>query len=136
MAVSDKARVRTRQYSDIDLDFIPHPTTKDIVLKNNEEAVKRAVRNLILTNKFEKPFHPEVGGNIRALLFENVDIFTALSLQTKIQFQLEAFEPRIDIIHIGVTANLDANGFDVTIEFLIKNLANPVTLELFLDKLR
>jgi len=132
----DKARVRTRKYSDLDLDFIPHPVTKDVSIKTNEEAVKRAVRNLILTNKFERPFQPELGGNVRALLFENVDVFTATALEGRIRNQLEIYEPRVETLNVRVFADLDANGFRVVLEFLIKNLPEPVTLELFLDKLR
>lgn len=132
----DKARVRTRRYSDLDLDFIPHPVTKDVSIKTNEEAVKRAVRNLILTNKFERPFQPELGGNVRALLFENVDVFTATALEGRIRNQLEIYEPRVETLNVRVFADLDANGFRVVLEFLIKNLPEPVTLELFLDKLR
>lgn len=136
MAISNVARVRTRKYSDIDLDFIPHPVTKDLVIKTNEDAVKRAVRNLILTNAYERPFHSEIGGNVRALLFENVDVFTAASLETRIKYQLENFEPRIETLNITVIGNLDTNGFDVKLEFLIKNLPNPVTIDVFLEKLR
>lgn len=132
----DKARARTRKYSDFDLDFIPHPVTKDVSIKTNEEAVKRAVRNLILTNKFERPFQPELGGNVRALLFENVDVFTATALEGRIRNQLEIYEPRVETLNVRVFADLDANGFRVVLEFLIKNLPEPVTLELFLDKLR
>lgn len=132
----DKARARTRKYSDLDLDFIPHPVTKDVSIKTNEEAVKRAVRNLILTNKFERPFQPELGGNVRALLFENVDVFTATALEGRIRNQLEIYEPRVETLNVRVFADLDANGFRVVLEFLIKNLPEPVTLELFLDKLR
>jgi|TARA_B110000467_G_scaffold31927_1_gene28841 phage baseplate assembly protein W len=130
------ARVRTRRYSDLDLDFIPHPVTKDVSVKINEESVKRSVRNLILTNKFERPFHPEIGGNVRALLFENVDIFTATALEGQIRNQLEIYEPRVETLNVRVFANLDANGFRVVLEFLIKNLPEPVTLDLFLEKLR
>ena len=132
----DKARARTRKYSDLDLDFIPHPVTKDVSIKTNEEAVKRAVRNLILANKFERPFQPELGGNVRALLFENVDVFTATALEGRIRNQLEIYEPRVETLNVRVFADLDANGFRVVLEFLIKNLPEPVTLELFLDKLR
>lgn len=130
------ARVKTRRYSDLDLDFIPHPVTKDVSVKINEESVKRSVRNLILTNKFERPFHPEIGGNVRALLFENVDIFTATALEGQIRNQLEIYEPRVETLNVRVFANLDANGFRVVLEFLIKNLPEPVTLDLFLEKLR
>ena len=136
MALSNIARVRTRKYSDIDLDFTPHPVTKDLVVKTNEEAVKRAVRNLILTNAFERPFYSEIGGDVRALLFENVDVFTATRLETRIRFQLQNFEPRVETLNVIVLANLDSNGFDVTLEFLIKNLPNPVTVDIFLEKIR
>ncbi len=136
MALSNTARVRTRKYSDIDLDFTPHPVTKDLVVKTNEEAVKRAVRNLISTNAFERPFHSEIGGDVRALLFENVDEFTASTLETRIEYQIKNFEPRVKILNIIVFADINANGFNVKLEFLIKNLPNPVTVEVFLEKLR
>ena len=134
MAISNVARVRTRKYSDIDLDFIPHPVTKDLVIKTNEDAVKRAVRNLISTNAFERPFHSDIGGDVRALLFENVDIFTASTLETRIRFQLEKYEPRARIANITVRAKEDENAYEVQITYMPDNDVQETNLEVYLER--
>ena len=97
----------TRTWSDLDLDFTMHPVTKDVSIKRNVEAIKRSVRNLIMTNPFERPFHPEIGSGITGLLFDNVAPTTAVVLQSEIRQVLNNFEPRIELIDIGVLGDID-----------------------------
>lgn len=126
----------TRRWYDLDLDFTAHPVTKDIVLKRDVEAVKRSVRNLILTNPHERPFHPEIGSGITGILFENVTPTTAVVLQSEIRQVITNFEPRVRLIDISVLGDIDKNGYYVTIKFQVINIPNPVTIELFLERLR
>ena len=126
----------TRRWSDLDLDFTKHPVTKDVSIKRDVEAIKRSVRNLIMTNPFERPFHPEIGSGITGLLFDNVAPTTAVVLQSEIRQVLNNFEPRIKLIDIGVLGDIDKNGYYVRIKFYPINVPEPVTLEFFLERLR
>ena len=97
----NKSKRATRLYKDLDLDFGRNLVTNDVNKLTDVEAVKRSVRNLINTSHFERPFHPEIGSNVRAMLFEPMTPLTALNLQRKVQEVLINFEPRIlSLIHI------------------------------------
>ena len=126
----------TRKWVDLDLDFNSHPITRDIVVKTDVEAIKRSVRNLVLTDPFERPFHPEIGSGIRGTLFELVSPTTAVVLQSQIRSVLTNFEPRVLLIDIIVRGDIDSNGYHIVIEFQPINTPDPVTIELFLERLR
>lgn len=132
---------RKYDYSDLDLDFIAHPTTKDVVKKKGFDAIKRSVRNLILTNFYDRPFRPGIGSNAQKILFDNINPFTATFLRDAIEEVIINFEPRVKLREdenngIVVNINPDNNGYDVTISFSIINTAAPVTFSLFLERLR
>jgi len=129
-------KTNTRSWSDLDLDFQAHPVTKDIVTKTDVEAVKRSVRNLILTNRYERPFQPEIDGGVTRHLFQLSTPSTKLDIKTAIQVAIANFEPRVQLIDVFVGGDLDRNGFDVTINFRVINVPEPVTIELFLERLR
>ena len=126
----------SRRWSDLDLDFQAHPVTKDIVTKTDVEAVKRSVRNLILTNRYERPFQPQIDGGVTRHLFELSSPMTKSNIQGAVKLAIANFEPRAEVISVFVGGDLDRNGFDVTIEFRVVNHPNPVTIELFLERLR
>ena len=126
----------TRIYKDLDLDFGRNIVTNDVNKLTDVEAVKRSVRNLINTNHFERPFHPEIGGNVRALLFENMTPLTALNLQRKIEEVLSNFEPRAKITQIIADPDMDRNGYRLEIRFYVIGIQNPITVETFLERLR
>ena len=129
-------KTNTRSWSDLDLDFNAHPVTKDVVTKTDVEAVKRSVRNLILTNRYERPFQPEIDGGVTRHLFQLSTPSTKYDIETAIKIAILNFEPRAEIISIIVAGDLDRNGFDVTINFRVINVQEPVTIELFLERLR
>jgi len=126
----------TREYKDLDLNFRAHPVTKDVVKRTGNAAIIGALRNLILTNLFEKPFQPSFGSRVRGLLFEDVSFITANILQTEISNVIANFEPRVGVDAIRVQANPDQNRYDITIRFFINNLEAPVTINFFLEKVR
>ena len=142
----------TRGWSDLDLDLTMHPVTKDIVRKTNVEAVKRSVRNLIQTNKYDKKFHPEVDGGVTRHLFGLATAATKHDIAEAIATCLRNYEPRVvvdrvnvfgnadEIAHvqsdIRVTGNLDRNGFNVSIFFRIVNSPEPIEVSLFLERIR
>jgi len=126
----------TREYKDLDLNFKAHPVTKDVVKRTGNAAIIGALRNLILTNLYEKPFQPIFGSRVRGLLFEDVSFITANILQTEISNVITNFEPRVGIDAIRVQANPEQNRYDITIRFFINNLEAPITINFFLEKVR
>ena len=124
-------------YSDIDLFFGPKIGSKDVNRVTNFTAVKRSVRNLILTNFYEKPFHPEIGSGVRDILFEPMTPITAYVLTMKIEEVIENFEPRVKLVGVRAIPNLDNNTYNVTIEFYVVNApAELVNMEVLLERLR
>ena len=125
-----------RSWADLDLDFAKHPVTKDIVRKTNVEAVKRSVRNLILTNQYERPFHPEIDGGVTRHLFGLSTPQTKHDISMAIQTCLTNYEPRVIVNDISVTGDLDKNGFNVSIYFTVINSPQPIEVSLFLERAR
>lgn len=132
---------RRPDYSDLDLDFIAHPATGDIVKKTGVDALKRSVRNLILTNFYDRPFRSWIGSNAQKILFDNINILTANFLRDAIVEVITNFEPRVALLQDvtnGVIVNVDPdrNGYNVSISFTILNSGLPVTISVFLERLR
>ena len=126
-----------RQYRDLDLFFAKKSGSKDVRKVTDIQAVKRSVRNLVLLNFYEKPFHPEIGSGIRDMLFENMSPITAFALTKKIEDVIENFEPRVRLISVRADPNLDRNEYEVTIEFFVVNTPTElVDLTVFLEVLR
>lgn len=125
-----------RNFRDLDLNFAIHPIRKDINTHKAEYAVINSVKNLILTNHFERPFQPEVGSNIRRLLFENVDVILAAQLEREIEETINNFEPRVQISSIVATPAPDENGYKVIMEFFVINNPDPIKINFFLERIR
>ena len=100
------------------------------------EAVKRAVRNLILTNQFERPFHPEIGSSVRNILFENITPLNAVLLEDRIKEVINNFEPRADISSVQVFDEIDNNRYRVVINFYVLSATEETTITEFLERLR
>jgi len=126
----------TRSFKDLDLNFTIHPIRKDINTHKNEYAIINSVKNMVLTNHYERPFQPEIGSNIRRLLFENVDSITAAQIEREITETVENFEPRVQVSKVTASADPDNNGYKVTLEFFVINNANPITINFFLERIR
>ncbi len=126
----------TRTFKDLDLNFNTHPVRKDINTHNNEYAIINSVKNLVLTNHYERPFQPEIGSNIRQLLFENVDSLTSSRIQREIEETINNFEPRAGISSITVVPAPDENGYKVELEFFVLNNSSPITINFFLERIR
>ena len=136
LSARNNSKRATRIYKDLDLDFGRNVVTNDVNKLTDVESVKRSVRNLINTNHFERPFHPEIGGNVRALLFELMTPLTALNLQRKVEEVLNNFEPRAKITQIIADPDIERNGYRLEIEFYVIGIQNPITVETFLERLR
>ena len=126
-----------RQYSDLDLFFSKKATSNDISKVTDVQAVKRSIRNLILTDHYEKPFHPEIGSGIRGLLFELMSPLTANVLAKVVEDVIENYEPRAKLIGVTVYPDMDRNAYEVTIEFYVINTPTElVELTVMLERLR
>jgi hypothetical protein len=125
-----------KKYKDLDLNFNIHPIKKDINKHVDELAIINSVKNLLLTNHYERLFHPEIGSNVRKLLFENMDSITISALQKQIQQTIENYEPRVSVSEIIVMPEYDDNRFSVTLTFFVLNRSEPITIEFFLNRER
>ena len=133
---NDIAR-NVRQYKDLDLFFSRKRGSNDIAKITDIEAVKRSVRNLVLTNFYEKPFHPEIGSGVRDMLFENMSPVTAVVLARKVEDVIENFEPRARLVGVRALPNLDRNEYEITIEFFVVNTPTElIDMTIFLEVLR
>lgn len=128
--------LNTRKYIDFDLAFTAHPVTGDLTKKTDYSAVSQSIKNLIFLNHYEKPFHPEIGCNLRKMLFELIDPSTASVIRTEIINTIGNFEPRVKINDVVVRPSYDENGYDVTIVYTTINLQNPIKINFFLERLR
>jgi phage baseplate assembly protein W len=127
---------RTPDYSDLDLDFIPHPTTKDVTVKTGADAIKRSVRNLILTNFYEKPFRPGIGSSAVKLLFDNMSPLVSSFLENAITEVIQNYEPRVQIVKVTVDMDYDNNGYNARLDFIVLNRNEPATITIFLERVR
>jgi phage baseplate assembly protein W len=126
----------TRIFSDLDFNFTAHPVTKDITRKFDEQSVKSALKNLILTKNFERPFHSEIGSPVRALLFEPATPMMGIVLRQAIIDVINNFEPRVNLIDVFTTVQPDSNDVSISIVFKIVNTERPLTLDLTLERTR
>jgi phage baseplate assembly protein W len=125
-----------RRYTDINLLLKPHPYSKDVLTRTNADAVKTAIQNLILTKNYERPFHPEIGSQISALIFENFIPSTITALEKSIETTIRKFEPRARIIDIQIIDNSDKNAIDIEVTFALSNTEEPITVATTISRAR
>ena len=123
-------------YSDLDLTFTRNPATGDVSMSYDEQSVIRSVRNLLMTNFYERPFQPTLGSNLNAFLFEQISAITASSIETEIKNVVTTYEPRVAIDNIEVVAIEDANAFYVNLSFFIGNNTSPSEVNILLERTR
>ena len=133
---SNESKRSSRIYKDLNLDFSFNSATKDIQKITDVEAVKRSVRNLINLNNYEKPFHPEVGSNLRAMLFELMTPQMNHVISKQIQKLITNYEPRARLVQVATIPDFDRNAYNCKIFFYVVNQPEPVTVETFLERLR
>lgn len=134
--LNQKLISREPDYSDLDLDFLSHPTTGDVVRKTGYDAIKRSVRNLILTNFYEKPFRPGIGSNAVKLLFDNMSPLTSTFLKDAVFEVIRNYEPRVEVLDVRVGMDFDNNGYNLAIDFVVLNRNEPLTVSIFLERIR
>lgn len=125
-----------RKFVDLDLNFTKHPITKDVSKKVGEQAIITSLKNLIFTNFYEKPFNPNVGSNVRKMLFEPLDGIIGATIQKEITILVGNYEPRVRLQNVQVVADYDKNSYQVTITFFTSNSVRPIRTTVFLNRLR
>ena len=126
----------TRNFSDLDLNFTAHPVTGDVSRRFDENAIKSSLRNLILTNNYERPFHSEIGTSIRGMLFEPFSPMLATNIERAVFDTVTAFEPRVNLDNVEVTASPDENSITISLTYRVLNTLRPVTLDISLERTR
>ena len=123
-------------YSDIDFTFTKKPVTGDVALSYDTQAVIRSIRNLLLTRNYERPFNPDLGSSLDALLFELISPLVATAIEREIQTMIENYEPRATIDTVIVTPLTDRNAYNISLSFYIENATLPTTVTLLLERNR
>jgi len=134
--LTNRSKKSTKIYKDLNLDFSQNIATKDIQKLLDVESVKRSVRNLINLNHYEKPFHPEIGSNLRGMLFENITPQMSHAITKEIDLLIRNYEPRAKLVQVATMPNFDRNAYAATISFFVQNAPDRITVESFLERLR
>ena len=125
-----------RTFRDLDLNFTIHPVKKDINTFKDEFAIINSIKNLILTNYYERLFQPTIGSGLRGLLFEPIDSLVAASIEREIVEAINNFEPRARVSSVAAVPSPDENRYSIRLEFFIINDPNPITINFFLERIR
>lgn len=136
MAEIDISGTRNRTYKDLSLSMGLNPVTNDVVSVSGVEAVKRAIKNLLSIQCGEVPFFPNLGSRLNELLFEPIDPITTIRIDSEIRATIGGFEPRAQVVALDITPTDDQHKYQVDLTIQLVNLAEPITLTLFLNRLR
>ena len=134
--LTNQSKRSSRIFKDLNLDFQQNDATKDIQKMLDVESVKRSVRNLINLNHYEKPFHPQIGSNLRGMLFENITPQMTHYIEKQVELLIKNFEPRCRLVKVNSQPSPDRNGYRCSISFYVVNHPEPVEVETFLERLR
>lgn len=125
-----------RTFCDLDINFDKNPMSSDVAVRRNEEAIKRALRNLILFKRNEKPFHPEIYSGVPDMLFELIDPVAVVELKARITEVIQNYEPRVKNVVVELRDNIDRNEIKANIHFTIHNIQKVFTTTLILERTR
>lgn len=127
---------KKKSWSDLDLSLKIHPIRKDIISLKDDAAIKNAVKNLLVSNFYERPFQDDLGANLRGLLFEPAGLFTEIMLRDSIKDVLDNHEPRIRVTSINIIDNARANSYGIIVNFIIKEFDTSTSVNIELRRLR
>jgi phage baseplate assembly protein W len=127
---------KKKPHRDLDLSLKIHPIRKDIIPLKDDAAVKNAVRNLLISNFYERPFQSDLGANLRGLLFEPAGMLTNIQIRDSIRFCIEKYEPRVSVDSIDITDVVDENRYIIEVFFTIKEFSTQDSVEIVLRRLR
>lgn len=127
---------KKKPWRDLDLSLKIHPIRKDIIPLKDDAAIKNAVKNLLVSNFYERPFQDDLGANLRGLLFEPSGFLTEIQLRDNIRNVIKKYEPRVSVKGIDITDDIDNNSYRITVNFLIKEYDTAENVEIVLRRLR
>ena len=134
--VTNNSKRSNRIYKDLNMSFTKNPATKDVARLFDIQAIKRSVKNIILTKKYERPFNPDFGCNLRGFLFENLTEPMVVIIKDRVAMAIEKYEPRVSVEDVVVKNSSDPNGINIQVSFLINGVEAPVTVSTFLQRVR
>ena len=135
-STTNKSKRSNRIYADLNLSFTKNPATKDVTRVFDVQAIKRSVKNIILTNKYERPFNSDFGCNLRGFLFENITEPLLVIIKDRVAMAIEKYEPRVTVEDVVVRDDQDKNGISIMVSFLINGTEAPVSVSTFLQRVR
>ena len=135
-STTNKSKRSNRIYADLNLSFTKNPATKDVARLFDVQAIKRSVKNIILTNKYERPFDSDFGCNLRGFLFENITEPLLVIIKDRVAMAIEKYEPRVTVEDVVVRDDQDKNGLSIMVSFLINGTEAPVSVSTFLQRVR
>jgi phage baseplate assembly protein W len=135
-STTNKSKRSNRIYADLNLSFTKNPATKDVARLFDVQAIKRSVKNIILTNKYERPFDSDFGCNLRGFLFENITEPLLVIIKDRVAMAIEKYEPRVSVEDVVVREDVDKNGLSIMVSFLINGTEAPVSVSTFLQRVR
>ena len=127
---------KKKPHRDLDLSLKIHPIRKDIIPLKDDAAIKNAVKNLLISNFYERPFQSDLGANLRGLLFEPAGLLTNIQMRDNIRFCVEKYEPRVSVDSIDITDVVDENRYIIEVFFTIKEFSTQDSVEIVLRRLR
>jgi phage baseplate assembly protein W len=127
---------KTNLYADFRKDLAISPLSGDITLLKDEDAVKDALKNLLLTDRGERLMQPDLGGGIKELLFENMTPAVLTLIKDRVEECVKTTEPRAELVSVQVSSNIDDNFVGVKIVFYVRNIEQPITLDVILERTR
>jgi len=133
-SLTSRIRARESLYSDFDLSFIANPNNGDVTIKKDIDAIKQSVKNLILTNRHERPFQPLLGSRVQGMLFELATPFITLDIQDEIKMTIENYEPRVNLQDVQVT--VDGNRLRVVIKYKILSIGQQDQVDFYLERIK
>jgi phage baseplate assembly protein W len=136
LGVNSSRVSRSKQWSDLDLSLTLHPIRKDIMPLRDDAALRNSIKNLLLTNFYERPFNMGIGANMRALLFEPADSITRIAIRDNIARTISDHEPRVELIYIKVDDQADSNAYNIIVKFRIKEYDTEDKVEIVLRRIR
>ena len=135
-STTNKSKRSNRIYSDLNLSFTKNPATKDVAKLFDVQAIKRSVKNIILTNKYERPFNSDFGCNLRGFLFENITEPLLVVIKVRVSMAIEKYEPRVSVEDVVVQSDDGSNGISIMVSFKINGVEQPVSVSTFLERIR
>lgn len=124
------------KFTDLDFNFDILPTTKNLVVRRNEQAIKQSLLNLIFTNIYERKFNSTLGAGLEDYLFENFDFLTEINIERAIRQIIASYEPRVSLVDVLVYTNIDENELVVTLEYFIIGITEIQKFDFILERVR